>query len=348
MGVSMQYSSTAHLQSQASAGVTRGTLLSQLTQKISRSTKTGKPYLEILLSDATGSISLRVWDNSPWNSSFQILDNGQFIAVTADWQGTQYGLEISNVEVRSLTDEEEQIVLAGGLELQTAQQEAWNHITELVGSIQDPRLAILGQAMLENFGTRFRRAAAARGYHHARRGGLVEHTASVMRGADAICSAYPQLNRDLVLIGALFHDCGKMWENSYPEHSLTMPYSDTGELLGHISLGIEVVNRLWQMVCTPERKEEWKTLQPDTEQVRLHLLHLIAAHHGSLEFGSPVPPKTPEALALHHADDFDAKMEMFRSTYETSPSLSTHIYQRKAPLPSNIVKPLPSCQKNAE
>lgn len=338
----MQYDSITQLQALAAAAPTQGTLLAQVAQKLARTTKAGKPYLEVSLADAGGSLSLKVWDNAPWNPAFSAVQEGDCIAVSADWQAGQYGLEPSHVDLRPLSALEEESLLAGGAEQCRIQQEAWDSIVSLAGGISDPRLHELCQALLRQYGARFRRAGAARGYHHARRGGLAEHTAGVMRAAAALCTAYPQLNRDLVLAGSLFHDCGKMWENAYPERGLAMPYSEAGELLGHISLGIEVINKLWQGVCTPARKQEWKGLQPETEQVRLHLLHLVAAHHGCLEFGSPVPPKTPEALALNHADDMDAKMEMFRSAYATSPALAPGIIQRKAPLPANIVAPLPA------
>lgn len=338
----MLYDSITQLQAQAAAGATQGTLLAQVARKTAKMTRGNKPYWEVSLADASASFVLKVWDSVPWYADFQALEEGAAVAVSAEWRMNQYGLDPFQVEVRPATPEEEEILWSGGEGLAACQQEAWKSICSMADSVQDPRLSLLCRAFLENFEARFRRAGAARNFHHARRGGLAEHTAGVMRTAAALCVAYPRLNRDLLLAGALFHDCGKMWENAYPEHGLAMPYSDVGELLGHIPLGIELVNKLWQCICTPARKEEWKGLQPETEQVRRHLLHLIAAHHGSLEFGSPVPPKTPEALALNHADDMDAKMEMFRAAYESSPALAPHIMQRKAPLPSNVVVPLPA------
>lgn len=320
----------------------QGELLAQVAQKIARTTKNGKPYVELQLADVGGSLSLKVWDNMPWYPVVQAVEEGACVAVAAVWRCSEYGPEAADIALRPLTPEEEEQLLTGGKELQLRRRQDWEDILRLVDSVRDPRLVELCRALLEHFSTRFRRAAAARGYHHARRGGLVEHTAGVMRTAAALCTAYPQLNRDLLLAGALFHDCGKMWENSYPEHGFTMPYTDAGELLGHIPLGIELINKLWNYVCTPERKEQWAALCPATDQVRLHLLHLVAAHHGSLEFGSPVVPKTPEALALNHADDLDAKMEMYRGAYESSPLLAPHIRQRRMPLPGNAVEPLAS------
>lgn len=338
----MQYDSLSQLQALAAEGVTQGTILAQVTQVNHKTTRAGKPYLELGLGDVAASFSIKIWDNAPWMAAFRALEAGQAVAVTGVWQMSDYGMEASELEVRPLQPEEEEALLAGGEALRTRQATDWEEIGQLVESIRDPRLHALCRALLENFEGRFRRAGAARGYHHARRGGLVEHTAGVMRAVEALSRAYPSLNRELLLAGALFHDCGKMWENAYPEHSLSMPYSDAGELLGHISLGIEVINRLWARLMTEERRAAWESLQPPTEQVRLHLLHLVASHHGSLEFGSPVVPKTPEALALNHADDLDARLEMFRSAYETSVRLAPHIQQRKPPLPGNVVSSLPS------
>ena len=339
----MIFDSISQLLGQLSSGAaTQGIILAQIARKSMRTTKNGKPYLEVQLSDVGGSVTLKVWDNAPWFPTLQAASVGDSFAVSALWQNSAFGTEAAEVELRPLTPEEEEQMLSGGKELQQRQQRDWDDIIRLVGTLRDPRLAGLCRTLLSTCEARFRRAAAARGYHHARRGGLVEHTAGVMRAADALCTAYPTLNRDLLLAGALFHDCGKMWENAYPEHGLGMLYSDAGELLGHISLGIEVINKLWTSLCTEERKAEWQNLTPPSDQVRLHLLHLVAAHHGSLEFGSPVVYKTPEALALNHADDIDAKMEMFRCAYDESAELSPHIRQRRQPLPGHAVLPLPA------
>ncbi len=325
----------------------RASIAVQLTQKALRTTKSGKPYLEAQLSDTTGSLSIKVWETLPWYPELSAAPLNAAFMISALWRQTPFGPDPAELSLRPLTPQEEEAMLAGSGELRELQQKNWETITHLCSTIEDPRLAVLCRTFLEQYEGRFRRAAAARGYHHARRGGLVEHTAGVMRTAAALCESYPQLNRDLLLTGALLHDCGKMWENGYAEHTLTMAYTDVGELLGHIALGIEVTNKLWSSICTDDRRTEWESLRPPTDQVRLHLLHLIASHHGSMEFGSPVPPKTPEAFALNHADDLDAKLEMMRGAYESSPALSTHIRQRKAPLPGNVADPLPRVSTNS-
>ena len=127
-----------------------------------------------------------------------------------------------------------------------------------------------------------------------------------------------------------------------PAQREVLSYNLTAEMLGHIPLGLELVNKMWRdMMETPDAAE-WNLLEPASENVRLHLLHLIAAHHGSLEFGSPVLPKTPEAIALHHVDNIDAKLEMFRRAYETGKELGSGIIERFTPWPVNIVAPLPA------
>jgi 3'-5' exoribonuclease len=203
------------------------------------------------------------------------------------------------------------------------------------------RVKAVADLFIEKFGERFRRTAAAREFHHARRGGLVEHVAQMMRSAAAICSVYHKLNEDLLIVGVLFHDCGKLWETAYAENSFSMPYHLSGEMMGHITLGLELVNKLWRDVIEKPEAAEWMHLEPASDHVRLHLLHLIGSHHGELAFGSPVLPKTPEAIALHYIDNLDAKLDMFRRGYETSNEIAPGIFERVRPLPQNLVEPLP-------
>ena len=165
----------------------------------------------------------------------------------------------------------------------------------------------------------------------------------MMRSALAITGAYPALNRDLIIAGILFHDAGKLWENAFPADGFVMPFDERGELLGHISIGIELVNALWRKMPLPDEASQLSAgATPAAEDVRLHLLHLIAAHHGELQFGSPVPPKTPEAWALHHIDNLDAKLEMMSAAYGSAKTIAPRIRERTRPLPGNLVEPLPS------
>ncbi|NIP98262.1 MAG: HD domain-containing protein, partial [Akkermansiaceae bacterium] len=129
---------------------------------------------------------------------------------------------------------------------------------------------------------------------------MVEHVGQMMRSAKALLTVYPDLNSDLLLAGVLFHDCGKLWENNYPETGFAQTLSLHGEMMGHIPLGIELVNKIWRDLLDSETSDGWLTLDPPSEHVRLHLLHLIASHHGELAFGSPTLPRSPEAFVLHY------------------------------------------------
>jgi len=309
----------------------------QVEALVEKTTQSQKPYYELALADATGRLTLRAWSDSAAFEQCKALETGSFIEVRGDFTASSYGLDSKNWQARALSTAERDHLLGGSPELRERQEQDFAAIEALAQSIKDPRLHALAAQFLADFGPRFQRAGAARNNHHARRGGLVEHTAQMMRAASAICTVYPPLNRDLLLAGALFHDSGKLWENQYAEDGFVMPFDELGELLGHITIGIELVNRLWRALPL----DQWSALTPKSEDVRQHLLHLVASHHGELQYGSPVPPKTPEAQALHYLDNLDAKLEMMSAAYATSAQLAPRIQEKVWPLPGNLVKPLP-------
>src|SRR3984893_2997418 len=302
-------------------------------------TREQKPYCELSLADACDRMTLRVWSDHPAYKACSSLNNESFIELAGDFSSSQYGLDAQKWNVRPLTAQEKNDLLQGPPELRTKQNTDWQFICDTIAKVSDPRLSALCNAFVKEFAERFRRAAAARRNHHARRGGLVEHTAQMMRVATAIAPLYPQLNVDLLIAGILFHDSGKLWENHYPESGFVMDYNERGELVGHISIGLELVNSLWRKVST-DNDGNWKNLTPSSEDVRLHLLHLIGAHHGEQQFGSPVDPKTPEAMALHYIDNLDARLEMFAAGYLTAKPLANRIFERVWPLPGKLVKSL--------
>ncbi|NOX99891.1 MAG: HD domain-containing protein [Verrucomicrobia bacterium] len=317
-------------------------LWAQLESAIPKTARSGNPYYELKFVDAEGSVTLRAWNDTPAFELSSQLKNNDFFEITAEWFYNEEfkSIEAKNWQLRQLSPEETDEVLSGSADLRERQNKDYAFIESSVASIGDPRLAALCHSFLSRFGERFRRTGAARDYHHARRGGLVEHVAQMMRSALKICEAYPALNSDLLVAGVLFHDCGKLWENSYADKGFTMPYSETGELIGHIPMGMELVNKLWRDLLDGESSNTWLTLEPTNEQVRLHLLHLIGAHHGEMAFGSPVVPKTPEAIALHYIDNLDAKMEMFARGYETAAPLAPNVFTQVRPLPGKLIRPL--------
>src|SRR5437773_3017552 len=202
----------------------------QVESTAARATREGKPYCEISLADACDRMILRVWDNHPDYKSCSALQDGDFIEIDGEFaQHQQFGLEARTWKSRSLTSDEIANLLAGPPELRAKQSGDSAFIIQAVTAISDPRLRGICELFLKDFGERFRRTAAARNYHHARRGGLVDDTWPLMRVALALCPLYPQLNLDLLLAGILFHDSGKLWENHLPEDGFTMGFDERGE-----------------------------------------------------------------------------------------------------------------------
>ena len=147
----------------------------------------------------------------------------------------------------------------------------------------------------------YRNAPAAKTLHHAFIGGLLDHVVSLFNSCDLMCRNYPQINRDLLLTGAFFHDIGKIHELTY---NRSFSYTTRGQLLGHMIIELEMLQaKLPQM---PDFPESLKTL----------VEHLIISHHGQYDFGSPKLPMFPEALMLHYLDDLDSKMEAMRAQFE--------------------------------
>ncbi len=315
----------------------------QLQQRSEKTTRKGDPYLELHLADATSRFSLKAWSNHPQFLEVAALAFGTIVRLEGSWTQNQYGLDSEGWRFRRLNEAESAVFLAGDPDTRARQNADWDHIVITIDALRDPRLKSLCQRFLDEFGDRFRRAAAAKRNHHARRGGLLEHVAQMMRSASALCTVYTDLNSDLLLSGVLFHDCGKLWENNYPEAGFAQSLSLHGEMMGHIPLGIELVNKLWRDLLDSDVADGWLALDPPSEHVRLHLLHLIASHHGELAFGSPTLPRSPEAFALHYIDNLDAKYEMVRVAYQNASELAPGIYDRQFPLPANLVTPLPSC-----
>ena len=334
----------AALKEQAGEIPIAAAVAAQLQSRATRSTKAGKPYLELVFADATGNFSLKIWSDSPIFAAADALADGAIVRLEAEWSQNQYGVNPNHLAWHFMDAEAIAGFLAGDPATREKQARDFADIQALSQSIGEPRLNALCQRFLSQMGERFRRTAAAKRNHHARRGGLVEHVAQMLRSANVLCPVYPELNRDLLLAGVIFHDCGKLWENAYPEDGFGQIHSLHGEMLGHIPLGIELVNKLWRDLLESPAAAAWAELKPSAEETRLHLLHLIASHHGQFEYGSPVLPRTPEAFALHHIDNLDAKLEMLRDAYAQGNEMAPGIFDRVFPLPANLVRPLPKTE----
>ena len=334
--------SISSLKLAALAGRVEARVPGQIESLAKKETRDGKPFFEVTLADAEAKLTLRAWSDSPAFALCENLAAGEFVEVAGEFaHSAAFGVESKRWSCQPLPDAAREALLAGPVEMRERQAADFAHIRALMAGLGDPRFRALAELFLAEYGDRFRRTAAARQNHHARRGGLVEHVAQMMRSAAAIAGAYPALNRDLLLTAVLFHDAGKLWENALPADGFVMAFDERGEMLGHITIGIELVNALWRKLLATPEAATWGGLQPAGEDARLHLLHLVAAHHGELQFGSPIVPKTPEAWALHYVDNLDAKLEMFAAGYANARHLAPRIQERVWPLPGSLVTQLP-------
>ncbi|MDL2285270.1 HD domain-containing protein [Desulfovibrio sp. OttesenSCG-928-F07] len=305
-------------------------LLAAATQNTARN----GPYWRIEFKDSSGSIESKIW--SPLSLNFPDLKAGSI----ADVQGRvivyRERNEIAVEAMRVLSDEEKaalnlsDYMPASARDGQSMLEEleqlcrktfshaAWKKFYKLV--LKDEEIA----AALPI-------APAAKGMHHAYAGGLLEHTLGVCRAALNFADLYPQLDRQVLLAGALCHDLGKIRELS---SDLVIDYTSAGRLMGHISIAIEMLEPFIRK----------SALEPELAE---HLRHLVLSHHGIREYGSPILPATAEAMALHFADNLDAKMNQITGVLEAIdeedgwsnyvPGLDRHIFKPKAsPEPDGV------------
>ncbi len=260
------------------------------------------PFWRLELRDATGSMEAKIW--SPQSQAYPDLAAGQIVDVEGRSGTYRDKVEVTIGRLRVL-DDAEQAGLDLGLFLPASPRPAQEMLDELIGLCKAEfthapwRKFVLAVLRDEDIVPRLLAAPAAKSVHHAYVGGLVEHMLSVAGLALRIADHYPELDRQALLAGALFHDIGKVWELT---GGLANDYSDEGRLLGHIHMGLERIEpHLRKSGLAPE--------------LVTHFKHLILSHHGEYEFGSPRRPKTAEAMALHYADNLDAKMAQFRGLF---------------------------------
>lgn len=256
-------------------------------------TKGGNPFLSLTLMDASGEMAGRVWDNA--DQFLKHCRPGAIVSLRGQAQSYKgvVQLRVDQLEPVEVTAEEMSLfVPAAPGDL----KEMWQELSGLARTIADPHYRALALAFLGNrrLSELFRQAPAAKQMHHAYLGGLLEHTLGVARLAAKVTELYPELDRSLLLTGALFHDLGKLTEFNYENYPYD--YSDRGRLVGHMVLGLEMIRDLAAKL--PSFPEEHLT----------RLQHLILSHHGRHEFGSPALPMLLEAFALHFLDDLDAKI----------------------------------------
>jgi 3'-5' exoribonuclease len=274
-----------------------------LLSKQLRTTQTNKPYLNLTLSDKSGQLEGRVWEPADPRIAKDI-ERGDIVKVRGCVSRYKDALQMKVDQIRrAMTGEADKTDLMPSTTYDV--DGLWRDLLGFVESFTEPNLKLLLTTLLADpqLAQAYREAPAAKQLHHAWLGGLLEHVVSLLNLADRVAPHYPTLHRDLLLTGVMLHDIGKVRELAW---EVGFEYTIEGTLLGHIQMGIALVEKTIDGLANfPPRL---KTL----------VLHMILSHHGKLEFGSPKLPMIPEALVLNFLDDLDAKMQAMSSEFDKS------------------------------
>jgi 3'-5' exoribonuclease len=263
-----------------------------------RQKRSGEDWLRLVLADATGTVPAVAWDGV--SECFEAAEPGSIVRIAGRFSvHQQYGKQIKLESVRrAAPDEYDAEALAEAPNVPLERLEA--DLRSLLETIQNPSLRRLLDCFFASDSPdwpRFRAAPAAKHYHQAYRGGLLEHTVSVAQAVSAAAALFTGLDRDLAVAGALLHDIGKT--EAYNDDPIAIELTDAGRLQAEIPLGYYKVRR---------KIEEIEGFDPDLAQA---LLHIILSHHGALEHGSPVVPCTREAALVHALDNLGGTLGSF-------------------------------------
>lgn len=260
--------------------------------KIMAMAKNGKPYMTLKLMDRSGEVEGRVWDRvDEFDSMFNKDD---FIRIRAKASVYMGKMQVIVQDLQRI--DEDAVDLSDFLPVsQYDPQQMLSEVRSMIASMSDPHVKALMDSFFNDteFTGLFAKAPAAKAMHHVYLGGLLEHSLAVARLAVDVSARYPNIDRDLLICGALLHDIGKVAELRYAR---SFDYSDAGKLLGHIVIGVEMVD------------EKIRTLESFPPMKATLIKHLLLSHHGQYDYGSPKRPKTLEAVVLNFLDDMDSKI----------------------------------------
>ncbi len=274
-----------------------------LSQVQRKEAKNG-PYWQLSLTDRTGSIEARIW--YPQSQQYEGLKAEQFVTVNGQVASFKDQLQMNITDMAVIDAQGHELDLTDFLPSSAVPpSEILQQMEEFLAAelTFKPWSALCKNVLRdEHIRSSLLSAPGAKAIHHAYAGGLLEHTLAIMRICKALSGLYPQVDKEILLVAALFHDLGKAFELS---HGISREYTDAGRLLGHIQMGLETLEPFLRKA---------KDLP---EELIMHLKHLIISHHGELEFGSPRRPKTVEAFILHYADNLDAKINTVHGALTT-------------------------------
>jgi 3'-5' exoribonuclease len=270
-------------------------------EKEIRATREGKSYLRLELGDATGRVEARMWDG--FDQAAATFERDDFVKVQARVENYRNKVQLSIEKIRR-ADETEVDPADFFPHTKEDIEKLYGKLVEIVASVGNPWLRRLLESIVldPEIVPRLKRAPAAKIMHHAFFGGLLEHVISLCGLCRVALDHYPEADADLLLTGAVLHDLGKLEELTY-ERSLG--YTDDGQLLGHILIEYEIVSK------------KIDAIDGFPHALKVLVQHMLIAHHGQYEFGSPKLPMFREALMLHYLDDLDSKMAAVRSALDS-------------------------------
>ena len=254
-------------------------------------TKRGEPFLMLTLADRTGDIETRVWDRAEAFAS--LFNEGDIVNVEGKADSYRNQVQLVLSDIKAADDFDPSMFMEDS---QKSVSDMVAGLKKILRKIENRHLKSLADRFFADrqFMEAFRKAPAAKNFHHAYHGGLIEHTLAVCEMAHAVAKQYPELDGDILLAGAFLHDIGKIKEF---KGDLNLEYTDEGRLIGHLVMGVSML------------EEKLQHVKGFPEDLALRLKHLILSHHGQFDFGSPKRPKFLEALALNLVDDLDAKIK---------------------------------------
>ena len=266
-----------------------GTFLASQVEK--RSARSGKDYLWTVLKDTSGdSIVGLLFDAPP--STFDAVESGTTVEVKGEadeFRGS------TNVKIRSIHPASEQWDATDLLpRSERSEADMLASLSQFVQRIENTHVRAVTERVLSDPAVKARLGnwPAAMRRHHAHIGGLLEHILEVLTIAETVGNLYPQIDMDLVYAGCIVHDIGKVVELGM---AADIDYTPAGVMVGHVTLGDELVSRACDQTGCPA-------------ETALKLRNIVLSHHGMLEWGSPVLPKTAEAVAVHHIDQVSSQL----------------------------------------
>ena len=297
------------------------------SEKQLRTNRNGNLYLQVRVSDKTGSMTTMLWNAH--QSHFDEFENGDYVKIqgTAQLYNGEMQILARNVNKHHADVDEADFVTLSDVKV----TEMIQRISALLRGMQNPELRNLADCFLvdEAFLKKFRSAPAGIKNHHAYRGGLLEHVLSLMEVANVVAPRYPQIDADILLMGAFLHDVGKTEELTYDPD---LGYSDAGQLIGHLVQGVSIL----EAKIRETEKLSGESFSNDTAN---RLKHMIISHHGRYEFGSPKLPMTLEAELLHHLDTLDARIHTMTQLIEDDVNKQSAWTVYNPPLQRKILKP---------